>query len=504
MRSGLIAVKYAGQKLADDFLEKALTDYNTALGIAVAEGGKVETLIFDPAETDLLSSALEAQETFKDSPLFMHFYHADDDELTVESLQPFNIISNDKDEVLLSVMLEGEGFLGLTDEEGKPHSNEWLAVQQILGDQLCDLYEENGSDLAKLLTELDKPEFRKELRELLLPRGQLHVIPAEGKPLGFIVDDKNVGKEFSWGYVSKTLGYTEEVAKVEKPEPPKKMSFKDRIAQAKAGTAVSGEAKTSVPTVAASDDTNKKEIPKETPLVWKGQGAGGTTYMGKTKQSDTNILWCKPRAGAGLKEAIHYWNSNCAIPRPKDDREIFNGFPATQLKAQCAVRTAAENLGLIEPVTAMREAMSKAQSTTKTAAAAVDKKDDKVDKEDATPLIIPADEKKALAAIIAGMPTMDDANIEKELGAYPKFTELMAVPFATVIRWRPSAMLRLEKRSLVNLNNELRMALYKANPKAFELKVETKEETAPATSEAAPEKKPTFAERIAAAKSKAA
>lgn len=522
MRHELVIVRYKNTQMPEEFLLKAAELYPTAAGIAFVENGKVEMQTFDPLEleTDLLSTIMEIEKKLPDKDVFYHLIKVDDldtEGLDSDSLQPFNIIS-DGDNCHLAVMVEGEFNDYIREGENTPTYN---FVNEYLSEKILDIYNDKNKNLLETLKRLDAPAIRKDLQPHLSPRGTIFLIPAQGNAMSFTANAELLGKEFPWGLVTNALGYEEPEAVIPEAEkaaapvaaapPPRQLTIAERkaraaaLANAKPGAdtpAVVEPKPTSVPLSLPVPEPGK--IPTDAPFLWKGKTTDGNTVVFEKTKRPGSVLWCKVRAGAGHDEAKKFWTNNCNYDRPKDDKLMLAGFPATALKPNAALRHSAIALGLLESATAMRDAMSKATTPTKTAVAAVDSMqkhadhEDTLDREAANPLLVPAEGKqKALALFKEKLPSMEELLAAAE--EYPPYSKQVSIPFSETICWTPKTLMTLDLKSVVAWGNEARMALYKANQKLFKIaQVEEKQEAAPVQTATAPTRQLTIAERKAA------
>lgn len=470
MREALIAIKYPKKRIPDDVILKALELYPTAGGFSCPLKGIIERTKLDPNEIDMLDSIGKIQDSYADHQLAIHLVNTDEATFGLDDMQPFELITNANKDSILDVMIEGVLTEYIRDE-GSPAFN---FVNEYLYEEIEALYDMCGQDMAKLLAKLDADALRKEMRAKLQPQGSILFIPAVGKLIAY--SESKLGKEYDWGFLSNTMGYIEPEKKTTTTpavDPGKALTFKE-----KAALKASGQQSTTVPTVKPPLTLpTKVEPPKDSPFFEK-------QVDGKT------VLWVRPRAGTGWDEAKKMWNANCSYNRPKEAKDVMLGFPASKLKPDAPLRKAAMALGLIVKDTAMREAMAKAETTTKTAGAAVDN-EDALDRENA--LVVTADEKsKFLVMYKAGIPSMED--VAKEVAEYPKYSEQVACPQYKLLTAKPRAFIGWDKPALINFINELRMELYQVSPEKFDA---PEEEEQPETTVEPVEKKLTFKERAA-------
>ncbi len=246
MSTGTIVVVHENKQIPEKFLDILLDKHKTSVGYAVKNSyGVVE--MENLSEFDLKTTVREIERTYNGNTICFHF--SNEQEPAEDDTQPFPIIIEGED-VKLCVLLEGEfpGYAEVDDD----HTNEYCAVDQYLKETLVDLYEENGKDLEKMLQAADEAKFRKNLLNLLRPRGYILLVPGVGEVTSFAMDP-DVGS-YEWGVASKSFGYTEIVEKPKEEEKPvtKTGGLRDKLKLKQQETPFTdkpSEAKTSVPPV---------------------------------------------------------------------------------------------------------------------------------------------------------------------------------------------------------------------------------------------------------------
>lgn len=241
---GVVILKAAHHLIPDEFLEIVLKENPTCGGAALSTFDKEPTLFCDTFDKPDLKSFKDIQESFQDSTILFFAGNYPEGYLK-EDRQPFNLLRDEKDKVLMVGFLEGdfEGF----QKEGSKHSGEFFAANEYLAPKLSYLYGLVGNDMAKLIKELQSPVNIRDLRNTFEDRGTMILMPYTGD---IITCSENPDeKEFSWGGTSKTYGYQEKTPEpVEAPpkeeekeisEMEKKIAaFKARKAAEAAGTTV--------------------------------------------------------------------------------------------------------------------------------------------------------------------------------------------------------------------------------------------------------------------------
>lgn len=489
MRSGLIVVKLPGLKIADEFIIRALETHPTSAGFAAVINGVIENYVFDPKTTDVMDSIIKTQEAYLPDRVFFHFSKADEEGFSKQSEQPFNLLNNDKGELVVSAMVEGDLIEWDVEGEDTPEFN---FVDNYLYEKLDGIYQSVGKDLVKFRAEIDKPTFKKDMLGQLRPRGEVLVLLTEGEPINF--SENKLGKVFpSWGYASKHLDYVE--PEVEKPKevmeekPIKALTFAEKKARAKA--LQDAEAAPGTVTDAPKpDETKPAEGQPGAPvpiILPNGIIIPPTNEFFSMKDGK---LWCRVEKGANVSRAKFFWNSNCTLQRPQDEKLLLAGFPAQFLKNESSLKAT------IEPQTAFRDAMQRGKDNApKTAGAEIDKTGGSL-------LVIPVEERKrAMGLMLADAEAHKDDTLEQILDVqkeHPKFTEQTAITLDTICRASVQTYFKLGLKNMVNLANELRLMYLKDHPEVGKKPVEKK--AAETAAPAGETRQLTFAEKKAAAK----
>lgn len=302
----LIVIREPNSSLPEDFRKKLLADYPTAFGYASPQGDShIDNDPFAGDDVDLEDALSKIESSYKKDRVFYHFVEADIlTEINLESLQPFNVIKDDENRTLLSVMLSGE-FPAYNDknEDGETFTPQYHCVNEYIKLLVDELYELSGKDISKTMEMLLKKVSKDKLEALLGDSATILLIPHKGTATS-ISNEKNSGQVANGVFATNHLGFA-----AEKPKPTMK-----EIAAAKA---------------------EKKEDAAPTP--------GGTKIKPEELYAPllrdnrfvllSSILHVRPPPNANWKEVRTFWNTHSMMDRPKDPKTAYAGFPADKLRA---------------------------------------------------------------------------------------------------------------------------------------------------------------------------
>lgn len=443
VNTGTIVVVKSGEVLPDDVKAQLLDANKTTFSYATQENGTVDMLCLDGEEpdeknqvVDLALTLDQIEEGFMEQ---QRVYHFSNQPTRVDDEQPYAIIVKDQ-RTLLACVAEGD-FPGYAGEAGSTHSNEYHMVTDYLADACKEIYQEAGEDVKKMMDIFASPRFRKGMLGILAPRGTIALIGSQGDPIIFSKNDQ--GKEYDWGYMSRTF---EESKQEEAPPPPppaattmtpaEKLAAK-LAAKAKDGTKQPGRG--SVPTVAAVD-------PKPVVVGQLGDAP---------KPTEELVFWDTRLEGRALK---NYIRNNFVLTEWGGQLppawKTLKSLPARLLKPGSALRAhtkAFQEAGKTPPAT---EVIADGSATP-------------------PPMVPPGMREKAIA--LSKLPgTMDSyediADWEKD---YPPWTEQNAIPFEQAVRWGFKALRSLadDKQSIACFVRELQIRVLKHEPELLKAPV---------------------------------
>lgn len=441
MPNSLIVNVKPGHLIPEAFYKKAVEQFPTALGYASPQDkDHVDWQFFSGLDVDLEDALVKYQKLYQEDSVT--FWLVNDDDLTEEGLQPISLIeTGEGDKALTQVAVILAGTFP-TIEKGE-HSVEYHFVSEYLYEKLDALYEKCGKDLKKLIAAVQEPDFQKDIKQHLEPKGLVMMITSEG---AVAVQEPKFGTAFEWGWVSDTLGYEEPKKVVEEPkketEPQKPLSLKEKKALV---DKLKTEQNKPEPEKKAEPEKKPGELPKHDIAL-----RNGIWYVMPPKNAD----WAGKKA---------WWNRHATIEHPKDDKTMLIGipaFPADKAKlrsdspiAEFVKKKIAE---LNKPKTA------DAIMTGDTAPTNEPTKEGTF-----VPQVSAGQKKVHLDMVEQGVPEVDFSQIEAAQGKIKRFSEQMNTPVNDILRYTTATYAKYDAHSLSLLCNELRMMLFEAKPELF-------------------------------------
>lgn len=327
MRQQCLMIREPGKLIPEGYKKKFLETYNFGLGYASPQGGKlIDFELFPSDETSLEEALTKFEEAYKDDRIVWWGAKADEGELNFNSFQPFELLSTGENEnkvVLMSAFLEGEfpDFDQPMEEEGEDGAAttaEFRFVQYFLAPLVDELNEMANGDVSLVMSYLDKKVQMDKIKAKLGPRATVLIVPCKGSVKAFA--QNNDGGSYSWGFVTRSLGYKEEAAATNVTAPAassKKPNIRD---QAKGPS--------------HKTDTSPPEV----------------VYAAILKSSNFRLvngeLYVNVAKGSDWKTTRTWWNNHIAADRPEDTKLVYFGRPATDLKPNSSLREfMVKNLG---------------------------------------------------------------------------------------------------------------------------------------------------------------
>lgn len=212
MNTGTVAVVRKDKTLPSEMQTKLIGAHKSGFGFAASEDGEITTETIsainkDGKEVDLALTLSGVEESFKTCTRIYHFSNAPDG---TQDTQPFSIIKDGNDDILVAVA-EGD-FPGYAKADSS-HSNAYHMVNDYLSEVCKEVYQEADEDVDKMMTTFETPRFRKSMLGILSPRGVITLIGACDKDPTILSVNQD-GAQFDWGYLSNTPGF-----RAEEPEP---------------------------------------------------------------------------------------------------------------------------------------------------------------------------------------------------------------------------------------------------------------------------------------------
>lgn len=224
-QTGCILHRKAGTYPPNDLLERILKENPTAWGAATVNEGALQ--INSEATPTTLKELQATFEALPDTDITFYFCNSPT-ALSTKDMSPYILVATpsaeDPEEENPQIVAFIRGNFPAHVKAGSSHPPEYHLVNDVLMPKFDGLYEMADGDLDKIMTNLMKPHFKKEMLLNSVAEGTITVVAANGVSMTF--DQGDTGKEFPWGWVSDTYGYGEE--KVEAPKPEKKKGLFSR------------------------------------------------------------------------------------------------------------------------------------------------------------------------------------------------------------------------------------------------------------------------------------
>lgn len=317
-----LVVREPNHQLPEAFRKALLDGHHTAIGYASPQKDQeVHSDVYASVEYELPTALSEIEKSYQSERVFYYAVEGNDDELNLDSLQPFAAITNGKEgeekKVLLSVIMAGK-FPSYEDqnEDGESYTPEYHCFSTFIKATIDELWELANGDIGLLMTFLEKKPTRDKINAVLGDDACIMMIPYKGKATSFNKGHPKSGT-FKGGFTTDLLGYEEpkeaEKKVEEKKEPPKKLSMAEQIAAKKAG------------------GTAKKDPPAGGSPI-KPEETFATVLKNPLFYLNGGKLWARPPRGSNWKEARQWWNNSCKLQRPQEVDKVYVGFPADELK----------------------------------------------------------------------------------------------------------------------------------------------------------------------------
>lgn len=338
----------------DEYLKKVVSQFDTANGQSLVDGGKLETLTDDKEQNLNLDGLKQVLSEYKQESVF--FFGKASKAYTKEDVQPFVLISKDK-EPQIAVYLVGE----LNDEydhESKAHSTAYYIAHEYIKDKLLDMWENLSENLDNMVTAMGKPRFRDDLIKSCIGEGTILFHFANGNILQISKNPKAMGFDNGNWWTSDTLGYTEEAVGKVPPSDAKPLSALERRRQllATGTSAPTTTAAAAVPT--SSDKATGPKIPESA----SSESAPVTVL-------EDGLVKCPYTFAKDPKARRSWFYRNFKLEKDKDGNaklpenwQTIPGLPPEQLKADSKLK---DRIKSMDKLGVVKESVSKAVHETR-------------------------------------------------------------------------------------------------------------------------------------------
>lgn len=218
-QTGVIIQRRADSSIPDDYTSLALTENPTAWGAAIPTPDGLEINSGDGMDLETFNNTLAE---FPDRDIYWYLCNSES-AINMDDVPPYNIIENEKEEPELILLITGE-YPGYKKPDST-HPTAYHYVHEFIIPELQSMYELAEGDIVKVLTQIDKPIFRKKMLSGAIGSVAMTFVTANGKACTIVQGDGH--NEYKWGWVSSNYGYALAPPEPEKKEdpPPKKSAF---------------------------------------------------------------------------------------------------------------------------------------------------------------------------------------------------------------------------------------------------------------------------------------
>ncbi len=275
MQSGTIVHRKAGTFPPNAYWEKVISANGTGWGavtLSEVDGSKFLELSSEAA-TMTLESIQDTLKSFPNQDITFYFCQSET-AVSLKDISPYVLICkpSEEDPEQEEPMIVGfiEGNFPTFGKAGSSHPPEYHLMVEYLIPKLEGLWEMSDGNLDKVVEQLKKPYFKKEMLLTSVSRGTITLVCANGAAVTFAQND--LSAEYPWGWVSNTHGYTEGATKaVEKPKKPSIFSGRSTTREKADPEALAQQVVIKNPPVieAKADIAVASQLPKWTIKQWR-------------------------------------------------------------------------------------------------------------------------------------------------------------------------------------------------------------------------------------------
>lgn len=221
MQSGTIVVRRAGTFIPNEYAALVLAAHPNGWGAAtIAEGLQLNS----SDEGMTLEFLQETQKAFPDQEITFYFAESAD-AISMTDIPPYIlVVKKEGDEEIPMIVGFADGNFPSFNKVDSSHPAEYHLATDYLIPKLEGLYEMCDGDLDKVVEQLKKPYFKKELLLNSVSRGTITLVVANGTTITYSQSDRSA--EYPWGWVSNNHGYAAGPPKeVKEPKVEKKSMF---------------------------------------------------------------------------------------------------------------------------------------------------------------------------------------------------------------------------------------------------------------------------------------
>lgn len=209
MHTGVYLQKSAKGLIPTALWELILKHNTSGMGVVSATSDNKSVQVQSGVGKPEIAELEAFQKEYLDRAVLFYLYEATEGFKT-EDIQPFTILTDDKENPLLAVLLDG-AFERHVEDNG--HTPEYNAAFEYLHDRMTDLYAIAHGDLGKVMDLMRVPRFIKELTAVIGEGNSVTMLAATGEIMSF-GPVKDIRKE-PWGWSTNYYGFGEK--KIEAP-----------------------------------------------------------------------------------------------------------------------------------------------------------------------------------------------------------------------------------------------------------------------------------------------
>lgn len=221
-RNDVIVRRSAGQDIPVEYLEKVVTECPTAWGVSIVSPEGIQVSAGDNPTVELITGTLKE---FKDSDITFYFVNSEA-AINMEDVSPHTLVEIDEVPKILAFIT---GQFPSFEQTASAHPSAFFFVNSYLIPKIRDIYDLVEGDLDKIITQLNKPNFQKEIMLNATGHAAVTFVLENGKDTTLQI--AGTAKEFPWGWTSNAFGYGDKTAEVKRTSMiPNKSTVREKAA----------------------------------------------------------------------------------------------------------------------------------------------------------------------------------------------------------------------------------------------------------------------------------
>lgn len=315
--TGVTIRRNALHEIPEDYLKRALENNPTAWGVSIVTPEGIMINSGDECDVELIQSTCKE---FNERDIIFYLCNSEV-AINMEDVSPFTIVEVEEEPKLIAYVTgEYNGFKKVDSS----HPTAYHLVEDYLLPKVQNLWEMLDGDMDKVIAQIEKPLFKKELMQNATSSAAITILASNGKAVTFAQGEGP--SEYKWGWVSQNYGYA-----MAAPAAPKQ--------EAKPKSMVGGKS-----------TVREKAVPS-TPVVNKDSAIAPPKTEGASVVKNYSIRKVKPRPTDSRKDRKIFYQRNlgyCPIGWENSVEIEVYVDPATNLSLthQEVKRLGLESLGL--------------------------------------------------------------------------------------------------------------------------------------------------------------